>query len=169
MVKRMRQLASITILALCCLLPGCNEDDQPSLDRFQQQWHQAVNSRQPHKLYPMMNAASRRQIELTLEQLRGLEPEHHTFIINQLGGERIKSLHELTPDKYFGLWWRRITDEQLPTMRIEATGDTAAYMLLTLNDKSQRIELMIEAGRWRWVLPKQHFPPPKINHPKSNR
>jgi len=169
MVKRMKHLASITILVFACLLPGCEEDDQPSLDRFQQQWHEAVNQRQPHKLYEMMNAASRRHVEVELEQLRGLEPEHHSFLINQLGGERIKNLHELTPDKYFGLWWRRVTDEQLPTMRIEASGPTAAYMLLTLNDKTQRIELMIEAGRWRWMLPEQNFAPKKLLKPKSTR
>ncbi len=167
-VKLPTYLLAMAVCVLTCVgLVGCDEDDGASFDRFTKDWHDAVNTRQTDKLFDMLDARSRRHVELQLEQLRGLDPKHHQFIINQLGGERVETLHQLTAAKYFSLWWRRVTDEKQPTMRIEAKGGEAAYMVLELDDKSQRIELVKEAGRWRWVLPKQSFSLPKVGQPAS--
>lgn len=145
-------------------IAGCQEAEKPTLEQFKQQWYAAVNQRNPEQLYNMLDAKSQGVISQQLNQLRGLEESQQTQFINELGGDRVTSLHEMTYARYFGLLWRRITDGQVPTMKIEAKGDAAAYMVLGLKEKSTRIQLRLEGGKWTWSLPKQEFKSPSINH-----
>jgi hypothetical protein len=81
-------------------------------------------------------------------------------VIDQLGGERVRSLSELTPQRYFAALWQRLTEGERPGMQIEAEGDESAYMILSLGEtRKQRVRLVVEGGRWAWVLPEQRFGP----------
>ena len=147
------------LIALLLLLTtaGCGGKGGQSLEKFKEQWYAAVNQRQPEKLYALLDAKSRRSVDQDLEMLRGLSEQEQLSVINFLGGDRVKSLHDLPNDRYFALWWRRTTDDQLPTMTIEAAGDQSAYMIVALGEKKQRFELKVEGGRWVWSLPEQKF------------
>lgn len=158
-----------TILLLLCLstcpllLTACGNKGAQSLDSFKEQWYAAVNQRKPEQLYGLLDSKSRRTIDQSLETLRGLSEQEQLAVINHLGGDRVNSLHDLPNDRYFGLWWRKTTDDKLPTMTIEAQGDQSAYMVVALDDKKQRYELKVEGGRWVWSLGEQTFEtqPPK--------
>jgi len=155
-----RHCVLAAILFTLCALPGCNRGSASSLEEFKEQWYAAVNQRKPEQLYAMLDAKSRRLVDVQLETLRGLPDIDQLAVVNYLGGDRVSNLHEIGNDRYFALWWRKATDDQIPTMAIEAAGDRSAYMVVTLNDKSQRYELKIEGGKWVWALNEQKFQPP---------
>lgn len=144
------------IFALVLTLSGCGGGAGESLDSFTQRWYAAINQRHVEELYDMLDAASQRRIRHDLEVMRGLPAKEQQDAINQLGGMRVKSLLELTPQKYFALLWDRATAGKRPTMSIEARGGESAYMVLALEGgRPQRIRLALEGGRWVWALPWQ--------------
>ncbi|MEX2215791.1 MAG: hypothetical protein WD768_16895 [Phycisphaeraceae bacterium] len=147
----------LMVLMLILLLSACSQPAEPSLDAFKEQWYAAVNQRKGEALYGLLDAKSRRFMDVQLERVRGLDQDTQRAVINQLGGDRVANLHELSNERFFALFWRKLTDDQPPTMVIEATGGQGAYMMLTLREQSQRIELKVEGGRWVWVLPEQVF------------
>ena len=154
----MTRLALIlSLLSSLVFLAGCARGGEGSLDAFREKWYASVNQRQPEQLYHLLDAKGRRFIDVQLETLRGLDAEKQKSVINWLGGDRVSNLHELNSARFFGLMWRKVTDDQPPKMVIEAQGDQGAYMVLNLREKSQRIELKIEGGRWVWALPEQRF------------
>ncbi len=153
----MKLIPSAILLALCLLLTGCGGKSGPSLDTFKEKWYAAINQRQAENLYPLLDSKSRRTIDQALETLRGLNEQEQLTVINHLGGERIRTLQELSSDRYFALWWRRTTDDQLPTMTFEAVGEQSAYMIVALGENTQRFALKVEGGRWVWSLPEQRF------------
>ena len=151
-----RVLGMLIFLAAAAIgLGGCDSRHE-TLESFTARWHDAVNKRQPEGLLAMLDAASQRRIREDLERLRGLPPEAQKRVIDQLGGDRVKSLVDLTPSRYFALLWHRLTDGKPPTMAIEAAGGDSAYMVLGLDgQRKQRLQLVVEGGRWAWVLPEQ--------------
>jgi len=158
MTSRATPIISLLCLTLAtCLHTGCGNKGAQSLDTFKEQWYAAVNQRKPEQLYALLDSKSRRAIDQALETLRGLSEQEQLTVINHLGGDRVTSLHDLPNDRYFGLWWRKTTDDQLPTMTIEAQGDQSAYMIVALGEKKQRFELKVEGGKWVWALGEQNF------------
>ncbi len=151
---------SALILISLLLATGCDRGGDDSLDAFREKWYASVNQRQPELLYDLLDAKGKRFIDVQLETLRGLDAEKQKVVINWLGGDRVNNLHELNSARFFGLLWRKVTDDQPPKMVIEAQGEQGAYMVLNLKDQSQRIELKIEGGRWVWALPEQRFAAP---------
>ena len=147
------------LIAIALFLPlaGCGSKGGQTLEQFKELWYAAVNSRQPEKIYAMLDSKSRRSVDQALEMLRGLSPDEQLSVINFLGGDRVTNLHDLPNDRYFALWWRKATDDQIPTMTIEAAGEQSAYMVVALGEKKQRYELKVEGGRWVWSLPEQKF------------
>ena len=147
----------VITLVLLLLTTGCDAGGDATLDAFRERWYAAVNQRQPEQLYNLLDAKGKRFIDVQLETLRGLDADKQKVVINWLGGDRVDNLHGLSSARFFGLLWRKVTDDQPPKMVIEAQGDQGAYMVLNLKDKSQRIELKTEGGRWVWALPEQRF------------
>ena len=147
----------LSLIALPVSMAGCGNKSAQSLESFKEQWYAAVNQRKPEQLYALLDSQSRRTIDQALETLRGLSEQEQLAVINHLGGDRVSNLHDLPNDRYFGLWWRKTTDDQLPTMTIEAQGDQSAYMVVALGDKKQRYELKVEGGKWVWSLGEQNF------------
>jgi len=144
------------VVCLALFLSSCGGGSNESLESFTKRWHAAVNQRQTGELYDMLDAASQRRIRHDLELMRGLSAAEQQEAINQLGGERVKSLTELTPQRYFARLWEKVTLGKKPRMSIEAQGGNAAYMILSLDGgQSQRVRLTIEGGRWVWVLPEE--------------
>lgn len=158
----MRTLTTILLATVLAGLPGCDRQGA-TLESFKEQWYAAVNLREPERLYFLLDARSRRMLDEKLETLRGLDKqEDQQVVINWLGGDRVSDLHQLSNERFFALWWRRVTEDKPPTMVIEAAGGQAAYMTISLNGRDQRIELKQEAGRWVWVLPPQRIHLPDI-------
>jgi hypothetical protein len=151
------KLRVIILICLVSLLAGCGGSSE-SLSGFEKRWHSAINSRQPEQLYDMLDAASQRRIREDLERMRGMSEAEQRLAIEQLGGEKVKSLQELSPRKYFARLWERVLEGRKPTMNIEATGGDTAYMQVALDGgRRERIRLMVEGGKWVWVLPEQKF------------
>ena len=159
--------------ALSCLLylvlgtvllvaTGCGRGTPP-VEIFEKQWHEAIKSRQYDLLFEMLDASSRRHYRQELDRLRGLSDHAQQYVIERLGGEKVKTLCDLTPPFYFSRLWHRATDGQRPKMLIEAHSGTTAYMILWL-DKSRklRVQLRVEAGRWVWRMPPQDLAPSRI-------
>ena len=165
--------ATAALALLLCIVPGCRGGSEASLDAFKERWYAAVNQRKPEQLYHMLDAKSRRLVDVQLETLRGLPDAEQMEVINFLGGDRVANLHEISNERYFALWWRKATDDQIPTMTIEAAGDRSAYMVVTLNNQSQRYELKVEGGKWVWALNEQKFqlpgPAPGKNPTKGSQ
>jgi len=67
--------------------------------------------------------------------------------------DEIKRLTEITPKEYFARLWELALEGRKPTMKIEAQGTDTAYMVLGLDDRRERIRLVIEGGRWVWTPP----------------
>lgn len=153
----MCRLTAILIASTFALLPAGCQREGTTLESFKEQWYAAVNRREPEALYQLLDARSRRSLDEKLETLRGFDKEQQQVVINYLGGDRVGDLHQLSNERFFALWWRRVTDDQPPTMAIEAAGTQAAYMVIALKGQSQRIELKQEGGRWVWVLPTQRL------------
>ncbi len=108
----------------------------------------------------MLDSSSQWRIRHDLEVMRGLEPGAQQAVIAQLGGVRVENLHELTPQRYFARLWDLATDGQRPTMAVEASGDDSGYMILTLGrDRTLRVRLLREAGKWVWQLPREGIQP----------
>ena len=151
------------VLCLCLIAAGCGGGDVESLDHFRLRWQEAVNSRDDGRLYDMLDSRSRRRIATDVEHLRSIESKQaRDAVINQLGGERLESLVDLTPRDYFARVWHLATDGRRPTMTVEKAGEGTAYMWLTIDDtRRQRIRLEVEAGRWVWTLPEQQFNQPQ--------
>jgi hypothetical protein len=150
----------LAVLAMALAVPGCDSGGEPSLESFRNQWHAAVNAGEAEQLYALLDADSRRRIEQTLQELRGLDSVIQRQVIAQLGGDAIDHLVDLGTDRYFALLWDRVTRGRRPTMQIEALGRDSAVMVLAIGpDHVQRITLSVEGGRWVWRLPPQHFGP----------
>lgn len=156
MVISMHTRLPILVLLLA-MLTACGNKGGQTLEQFKELWYSAVNSRQPEKLYALLDSKSRRSVDQALEMLRGLSEQEQLSVINYLGGDRVTSLHDLPNDRYFALWWRKATDDQIPTMTIEAAGEQSAYMVVARGELKQRYELKVEGGRWVWSLPEQKF------------
>ena len=138
---------------------GCGRG-APPVETFEKQWHDAVNSRQHEVLYDLLDASSRRHYRQELERLRGLPDHAQQFVIERLGGERVKSLHDLTPPQYFARLWHQAAHGRRPKMIIEAHSGSTAYMNLWLDESRKlRVQLIVEAGRWVWRLPPQDLGP----------
>lgn len=135
-------------------LPSCGGGNE-TLESFQTRWYDAVNKRDAGPLYDMLDSVSQREVREKLERVRGLPADKQQFVIDQLGGDRVTSMLEVTPQRYFALLWHQLTEGKPPKMSLEAAGADAAYMILTMdNGKTQRIRLVLEGGRWCWTLPK---------------
>jgi hypothetical protein len=149
-----RRLAARAIVLLAALwLVGCGNEGE-TLGQFEQRWHEAVNNRNADTLFDLLDSGSQRRVRRELETLRGLDPQAQQAVINQLGGIRVQSLMELKPQDYFALLWRLATEDKRPTMKIEASDQSSAYMLLALEGRGrQRIRLVLQGGRWSWQLP----------------
>lgn len=156
-------LALVPMLALV----GCDRNATPSLPAFEQRWHEAVNTRHAEQLFDMLDSRSRQNISHDLEVMRGLAAPLQQAVIDQLGGDRVETLHDMTADRYFALLWHKATDGRRPTMSVEAAGPDNAYMILGLQNAQVRVRLVVEAGQWVWVLPEQHFERPPTAPPPS--
>ncbi len=152
----------LAILVLVATVPACGSKGGESLDSFKARWYGAINQRKPELLYTMLDAKSRRLIDVQLETLRGLPDADQVAVVNHLGGDRVANLHEIDNARYFALWWRKATDDQLPTMTIEAAGERSAYMMVALRDQKQRFELKVEGGKWVWALNEQKLGMPVV-------
>lgn len=148
-----RRGAWVIGLLLAAMLGGCGAREE-TLPQFEQRWHQAVNQRQGQDLFKLLDATSQRRVQQELEMLRGLEAQAQQAVIDQLGGVRVRSLMELQPADYFALLWEQATEGKRPTMSVEASDQSTAYMVLSLEGRGrQRIRLIRQAGRWSWQLP----------------
>ena len=155
----------LPILAAAALaLAGCGDSPAGAMRDFEAKWHDAINFREDEKLYNLLDTESQRRLRLDLERLRGLEPAEQLRVIDKLGGARVESLVQVTPEEYFKLLWNRITDGKRPLMRIREHDDRTGYMILSLDGTEQEVMLRFEAGRWVWRLPPQTVgfdtPPP---------
>ena len=142
---------------------GCGEGDA-SIDTLENKWHQAMNNDRYEELFDLLDVDSRRRIGNELKELRGLEDEKGRYVIDQLGGERIKSLDDLEPRQYFARQWHVAWKGRKPKMTIEEHGGGNGYMRLSLDGRDLRVQLTVENDRWVWRLPDQ--PWPKINAPQ---
>lgn len=158
----MHRLPLILALLAPLALAGCGDDPLASIETFRQTWADAAEQRDGEKLFDLLDARSRQAIEAQLNRLRGLDRRSQKTVIDTLGGDRIRDLREMSPRRYFGLWWNKATDERVPTMTIEAEADESATMVLSLPGRSERFALRLERGRWTWALPEQDFDPPPL-------
>lgn len=141
------------IVLAASLLCACGRGGNESLDQFQARWYAAINENRIADLYEMLDAATQRQIRHDLETMRGATQAEQQEVINQLGGAKINKLTEITPKEYFARLWELAFHGKKPTMKIEARGADAAYMVLGLDGKRERIRLIVEGGKWVWVPP----------------
>jgi hypothetical protein len=147
----------LLLVLLASLLTGCGRGSE-TLDAFSARWHSAINAGKPEQLYDLLDAQSQRRIRTDLETMRGLSEPQQKAVIERLGGEKVKDLQHLSPQRYFGRLWDRTFEGRKPTMAIEARGGESAYMLVGLDGgRRERFRLMVEGGRWVWVLPEQRF------------
>ena len=144
----------ITIVLMGAALFACGKGGNESLDQFQSRWYAAINENRIADLYDMLDSATQRQIRQDLEAMRGATEEQQRIVINQLGGAKIGKLTEISPKEYFARLWELAFHGKKPTMKIEAQSTDAAYMVLGLDGKRERIRLVIEGGKWVWVPPK---------------
>jgi hypothetical protein len=149
----LRFIRSSLIVLLSLALAGCGQGNAESLDSFQARWYAAVNENRIADLYDMLDSATQRQIRHDLEVMRGGTDQEQQVVINQLGGAKIKRLTEISPKEYFARLWELALRGRKPTMKIEAQGTDAAYMVLGLDNHRERIRLMLEGGRWVWTPP----------------
>jgi len=166
-VTALRRLTACFLLACVCY--GCGDNPAGAMRDFQTAWNDAVNFREDEKLFFMLDTESQRRLRQDLERLRGLDPVQQRQVINKLGGERVDSLAQVTPEQYFRLLWNRVTQGRRPLMKIREHDDSTGYMILTLDGVDQEIHLSYEGGRWVWRLPAQTVgfdsPPPLSNGP----
>lgn len=150
----MRTVTCLALAGALLTLASCGGGNE-TLESFQTRWYAAVNKGDAAPLYDMLDAASQRQVREQLERLRGLTPAEQRVVIDKLGGDRVESLLDMSPQRYFALLWHQLTEGKPPKMSLEAASADAAYMILTRdNGKSERIRLVLEGGRWCWVFPK---------------
>lgn len=157
------------VVALALAVVGCERRD-PSIDNFERHWHEAVNRRAYEGLYDLLDSSSRRHFTQELERLRGLDEEQQQGVLDQLGGRRVPSLHELTARDFFARLWHRVTKGRRPRMAVEDHGGGNGYMMLSLDEgRNLRVQLMLEGGRWVWRLPPQdlqtELPEPEVAAP----
>lgn len=149
------------LLALVMLgvLAGCGSNsDAQSLDRFRQKWFDAVNNQDGESLFHLLDAQSQRWVSRELDELRGLNMAAQKRIVDQLGGQRMESLIDVTPPEYFGMLWRQATAGRRPAMKVDAAGAQTAYITISLDDSApKRIRLTVEGGQWVWQLPESEF------------
>jgi len=152
-------MAMVLLMLGGVTLTGCGGgSDVEPLEAFEARWHENVNARRGAGLFDMLDGNSQRKLEHDLQTLRGLPADQQASAIDQLGGKRVTSLSDLKTDEYFALLWSQATNAELPRMRIEASGPANAYMVLSMNDgRSERIQLIVQGGQWRWRLPEQNF------------
>ena len=154
----MRNLLMGLIVCLYLCTFGCGGGDA-SIGTFEKKWHQAMNNDRYEALFDLLDAGSQRKIHDELKDLRGLEDEKdRQYVIDQLGGERIKSLDRLEPRQYFARQWHVTWKGQKPTMAIEGHGGGNGYMMLSLDGRHLRVQLTVEKDRWVWHLPDQPWP-----------
>lgn len=147
-------LAAALLLGMVPALNGCGSGPGSSLTAFESAWHGAVNANQPQRLYDLLDAGSQRWIEARLETLRGLPVERQREFLAWLGGDRVDDLTALTPAMLFGRLWEHVTLGARPTMRMAEVGGDWAIMEVRLGpQKAQRFRVVLEDGRWRWVVP----------------
>jgi|GEM_PF-1697177 len=146
-------------LLLLCGLTGCGSGGEAqSLERFRQKWFDAVNNQDGESLFHLLDAQSKRWVSRELDELRGLNIDAQKRIVDQLGGQRMESLIDMTPPQYFGMLWRQATAGRRPTMKVDAAGAQTAYITISLDDSPpKRIRLTVEGGQWVWQLPEAEF------------
>ncbi len=141
-------------MTLLCLV-GCGGDEK--IEAFEKRYRAALTNGEYGKLFDMLDATSRRQVERQLEQFRGLDESAQQAVIDALGRDDVTSLTDLKGPAYFAILWKRIVGDAKPDVTIEAVGERGGKMTLKTNGAEQTFDLAIEGGRWTWRLPEQTF------------
>ena len=137
------------------VLTACT-DRTESLAGFEAAYEQALQQGRTDKLYLLLDSNSRRRVDTMLDTARGFDSEVQARILKQLGASETVSLDQMQPPEFFALWWDSILQSKRPSVAIaESNGDAtiAAWLVLKVDDREQRMALIQETGRWAWRLP----------------
>ncbi|MCC5828365.1 MAG: hypothetical protein JJU36_02850, partial [Phycisphaeraceae bacterium] len=93
-----------------------------------------------------------------LNFLRAFDPDQQHRVMRHLGGVRAESFVEISPDRYFAMWWRHKTNLQ----PIDATFDIepaarSGRVTVEVDGSKQEFAIRFEAGRWMWFLPRDRI------------
>jgi hypothetical protein len=146
------------------LLPlvGCGNRGA-SLEGFEAAYGEALQGGRTEELYDLLDTGSRRRIDKMLDTMRGFDHQAQNTVLQQLGS-KASNMEDMSPQAFFGLWWNAILGGKQASVKIQQAekGATSASMSITVQGRTQDIELIQESGRWVWRLPQGTSVGPKM-------
>lgn len=154
MSRFLRDLSVGVLLTVMLLSGGCDSERREGLESFERAWFSALRQDRAEELYEYLDPRSKQRVIDELHALRAFDPPQQERVMSELGGVRAESFRQISPERYFAMWWRHKTNLQPADARFEVeAGARSGRVIVEVDGHEQDFAIRFESGRWMWFLP----------------